>query len=115
VTSCSLVEVYGYFGGTCYLTLLACMLFCSAYYLTLKMEKVCSSEIPVNFYQITSHHIPEGSTLHSHCSENPTSHIITTSQAQYVDSLFINVCGIAHIFVDIEFIYLILFIKARLR
>jgi hypothetical protein len=44
-----------------------------------------------------------------------TSHTILALQAQYVDSLYRSFFGITYIFVNIEFIYLILFIKARVR
>jgi hypothetical protein len=37
---------------------------------TLKMEAVFASETSVNIYQTTRRHIPEDSTLHSHCCEN---------------------------------------------
>jgi hypothetical protein len=36
---------------------------CLAYFSTLKMDAVYSSEMSVNFYQTTWHHIPEDSTL----------------------------------------------------
>jgi IS5 family transposase len=37
------------------------------------MGVVCSSKILVNIHWTTRHHIPEDSTLHRHCCENPRS------------------------------------------
>jgi hypothetical protein len=45
---------------------------CSAYFSTLKMEAICSSEMPVDVQQITWRYIPEDSTLHGF----PCSHTI---------------------------------------
>jgi hypothetical protein len=44
-------------------------------YLSLKTETVSSSEVTVNFYQTTRCHIPEDSTVHSHCENLETSQI----------------------------------------
>jgi hypothetical protein len=38
---------------------------CLAHSLTLKMEEICSSEIPVDFHQSTRHYIPEHKTQQS--------------------------------------------------
>jgi hypothetical protein len=43
---------------------------CSDNFSALKMKTVCFSEILVNFYQTTQHHIVENGTLHCHCCEN---------------------------------------------
>jgi hypothetical protein len=43
---------------------------CSDYFSALKMEAVCFSEILVNFYKSTQHHIAGNGTLHSHYFEN---------------------------------------------
>lgn len=37
----------------------------------LRLEALRSSQMLVNFYYTTWHHIPKNSTLHIHCSENP--------------------------------------------
>jgi hypothetical protein len=36
---------------------------CSAYFFTLNMEVICSSETSVDFQRITQHYIPEDGTL----------------------------------------------------
>jgi hypothetical protein len=48
---------------------------CSAYFLTLKMEAICSSETSVDSQRTTWHYIPEDGTLHNHCCENLESYI----------------------------------------
>jgi hypothetical protein len=40
---------------------------CSAYFSTLKMEAICSSETPVDFQRTTRHYIPEDSILIDCC------------------------------------------------
>jgi hypothetical protein len=49
---------------------------CSAYFSTLKMEAIYSSETSVDFQRTTRRYIPEDSTLHNHRSENLKSYII---------------------------------------
>jgi hypothetical protein len=39
---------------------------CSAYFFTLKMRAICSSEKLVDFQQTTQHYIPKDSTLQNH-------------------------------------------------
>jgi hypothetical protein len=46
-----------------------------AYFSTLKMEAIRSSETPVHFTGSTWRHIPEDGILHSHCCENLKSHM----------------------------------------
>lgn len=53
---------------------------CLAFSLTLKMEVVHSSKIVVKFYQITWHHVQEGST-HSHHWQNLKSSMKTAVSA----------------------------------
>jgi hypothetical protein len=53
VMLCTLIEVY-------------CL---PSYSLTLKMEAVSYSEMPVKLYQATCRHIPDSNTVHSHCQE----------------------------------------------
>jgi hypothetical protein len=48
--------------------------YCSAYFSTLKMEAICSSETSVDFQRTTQRYIPEDSTLHNHRCENLKSH-----------------------------------------
>jgi hypothetical protein len=43
---------------------------CSAYYSTLKMEAICSSEASVDFQRTTRCYIPEDSILYNHRCEN---------------------------------------------
>jgi hypothetical protein len=43
---------------------------CSAYFYTLKMETICSSETSVDFERTTRRYIPDDSTLHNHRCEN---------------------------------------------
>jgi hypothetical protein len=43
---------------------------CSAYFSTMKMEAICSSETSVDFQRTTRRHTPEDSTLHYHRCEN---------------------------------------------
>jgi hypothetical protein len=38
---------------------------CSAYFSTLNMEAICSSEMSVDFQRTTWRYIPESSTLHT--------------------------------------------------
>jgi hypothetical protein len=40
------------------------------YSIALKMEAVFSSESSIDLYQTAHHHIPENSTLYTHCCEN---------------------------------------------
>jgi hypothetical protein len=51
--------------------LAACILLVAflAYFSTLKMDAIFSSEMSVNFYYTTGRHIPEDSILHSHRPE----------------------------------------------
>jgi hypothetical protein len=56
--------------ATCFM-----LLSCSAYFLTLKMEAICSSEKSVHFQWTTRRYIPEDRTLHNHCCENLKSYI----------------------------------------
>jgi hypothetical protein len=71
VASCSLVEIYRRFRGTCCLhqgdPLIALM-----------MEVANSSETSVNLGQTTWRNIREDSHLHSRCRENLKSHQILT-------------------------------------
>jgi hypothetical protein len=46
------------------------LLVCCSYTLTLKMEAAHPSEILVNFYQTTWHHIQQNSSLHGYFHEN---------------------------------------------
>jgi hypothetical protein len=48
---------------------------CSAYYSILKMEAKCSSEMSVDFKQITRRYNPEDSTFHNQRCENLKSYI----------------------------------------
>jgi hypothetical protein len=49
---------------------------CLAYFSTLKMKAMCSSERLVDFQWTTWRYIPEDSTPHNHCCENLISYII---------------------------------------
>jgi hypothetical protein len=49
---------------------------CKAYYSTLEMEAICSSETSVDFQRATLRYIPEDSALHSHRCENLKSYIV---------------------------------------
>jgi hypothetical protein len=49
---------------------------CSAYFSTLKMEAICSSETSVDTQLTTRRYIPEDGTLHNHCCENLKSYIV---------------------------------------
>jgi hypothetical protein len=55
-----------------YKTRSACHLLvsCPAYFSTLKMEVICSSETSVDFQRTTRRYIPEDSTLHNYRCEN---------------------------------------------
>jgi hypothetical protein len=48
---------------------------CSAYFSTLKMEAICSSETSVEFQRTTGRYIPENGTLHNYCSDKIKSYI----------------------------------------
>lgn len=50
--------------------LLSRFVFCSTYSSTLRIEKTCSSETPVDFQQTTQLYIPEDSTLYNCRCEN---------------------------------------------
>jgi hypothetical protein len=52
---------------------ISCSFVCWAYSSTLKMDAVCSTEMSVNIYWTTGHHIPDGSTLDIHLCRNFTS------------------------------------------
>jgi hypothetical protein len=49
--------------------------------MALAMEAVSTSEMSVNFYQITRRNIPENSHLHTRCRENLKSHLDQTVMA----------------------------------
>jgi hypothetical protein len=59
---------------------------CLAYFSTLKMEAICSSETSVDCQWTTWHYIPEDGTLHNHRCEtsNPTSKSIFIMPKSYV-------------------------------
>jgi hypothetical protein len=72
VTPYSQVEVHQWYGRMYCLHLQGCsacfwLVTCLAYSPTWKMGAVCSSERPVNFYQTTRYHLPDGNTLQSPC------------------------------------------------
>jgi hypothetical protein len=92
-TLCSPLKVNRHFRGTCRLRLqgwritqarnqheaeiATCftLVSCLAYFLTLKMEAVCSTKKLVGFAQTTQCYIPEDRTLHNHYSENLKSYM----------------------------------------
>jgi hypothetical protein len=68
ITPCSPLRINRHFGRTYCLHLLASCSHagpCSAYFLTLKMEAICSSERSVDSRRTTWHYIPEDGTLSS--------------------------------------------------
>jgi hypothetical protein len=63
---CYLVDVYWSFRVMCFVVI-------EDY---LKMEAVCSSEIPVNIYRTAQNYFSKDSNLHSHCHENLRSYLL---------------------------------------
>jgi hypothetical protein len=56
---------------------------CSAYSSTLNIEAICSSETSADFQRTARHYIPEDSTLHNHCCENPKSYKVEELSWEY--------------------------------
>jgi hypothetical protein len=57
---------------------------CLAYYLTLKMDTICSSKSLVDFHQTMWHYIPDERAVYSHHYANLKSNIIQMSWTDIV-------------------------------
>jgi hypothetical protein len=71
ITPCSPLKVNRPFGGTSRDLLVICLMlvFCLAYFSTLRMEMTCSSETSIDFQRTTLHYVPEDRALHLLCCE----------------------------------------------
>jgi hypothetical protein len=75
IMPCSLLKVNQRFGGIYRLQVASLPpaftpVSCLAYFSTLKIQAICSSEMSVDFQWTTQHYIPEDSTVYNHCCEN---------------------------------------------